>query len=96
MVYADGKAIFLWEDVAGGLGLALAVARAGRGRGARREIDQPLNVNRALEARTGTLGLEQAGGGKVELYVWLPAASYHEAAGWIWMLSSRHYTPHIL
>lgn len=59
MVYAAGKAIFLLDAVAGG-GLGLAVAMTGAGRG--REIDQPLNVNGALEARTGTLGLEQAGG----------------------------------
>lgn len=33
VVYAAGKAVFLWEAVAGGLGLTLAVTRAGRGRG---------------------------------------------------------------
>lgn len=67
MVYTAGKAIFLLEAVAGGLGLAVAMTRASRGR----EIDQPLYVNGALEARTGTLGLEQTGGEKEELYVYL-------------------------
>lgn len=72
MVYAAGKAVFLWEPMAGGLGLAVAVAgtRASRGRGGR-EIDQPLYVNGALEARTGTLGLEQAGREMEEMHVWL-------------------------
>lgn len=54
VVYATRKAIFLWEPLARGLGLAVAVARASQG-----EIDQPLYVNGALEARTGTFGLEQ-------------------------------------
>lgn len=33
VVYAAGKAVFLWQAVAGELGLAEAVARASRGRG---------------------------------------------------------------
>lgn len=53
VVYAAHKAVFLWQAVDG---LAVAVTRASRGRG---ETDQPLYVNGALEARTGTLGLEQ-------------------------------------
>lgn len=55
-VYATRKAIFLWEPLARGLGLglALALARASQG-----EIDQPLYVNGALEARTGKFGLEK-------------------------------------
>lgn len=65
-----GKAVFLWEPMVGGLGLAVAVTRASRGRGGR-EIDQPLYVNGALEARTGTLGLEQAGREMEEMHVWL-------------------------
>lgn len=59
VVYATRKAIFLWEPLARGLGLGLALAldlaRASQG-----EIDQPLYVNGALEARTGKFGLEQA------------------------------------
>lgn len=72
MVYAACKAVFLWEPMAGGLGLAVAGTRASRGRGGR-EIDQPLYVNGALEARTGTLGLEQAGREMEEKYAWLPS-----------------------
>lgn len=52
VVYAAGKAVFLWKPVAGEWGLAVAGTRASRGGG---EIDQPLYVNGALEARTGTL-----------------------------------------
>lgn len=33
VVYAAGKAVFLCEAVAGGLGLAVAETRASRGRG---------------------------------------------------------------
>lgn len=57
VVYATRKAIFLWEPLARGLGLALALALARASQG---EIDQPLYVNGALEARTGKFGLEQA------------------------------------
>lgn len=50
VVYVADKAVFLWEPVAGGLGLAVAGTRASRGRGGR-GTDKPLYVNGALEAR---------------------------------------------
>lgn len=56
VVNATRKAIFLWEPLARGLGLAVALARASQG-----EIDQPLYVNVALEARTGKFGLDTGG-----------------------------------
>lgn len=78
MVYAAGKAVFLRQAMAGGLGLAVDVARASRGRGGGGggETDQSLYVSGALEARTGTLGLKQDGGEREEMHVCLPVCCF--------------------